>query len=187
MYLICVHHDLLFITGGVAQVGLNLTALSEFISHHKEKNHLYVLENMLREMLPPYAVSKCDLSMSLTDKGNVSLILEAVNPGDTQMCQGAILGITNAIKNGFVHDAPRNFEMAAFLNVDSWFRDQVIGLQDRITDTADDLSNQANVKLDGTLLTLDDKIQRLPSKGHTTRHFITTITSSMLLLFHALH
>lgn len=177
-------YNLLFITGGIAQVRFNHTALNEFISHHKEKNHLYVLENMLREMLPPFAENKCDLSASLTNKGNISLILEAVNPGDTQMCQGAILGIANYIKNGFIHDVPRKFEMAAFLSVDKWFRDQVIGFQDKIKDTAGDLGNQANVKLGDTLLTLDGKIQDLPSKGHTTSHCL--ITSNILLLFYVL-
>lgn len=172
------------ISGGIAQVSLNFQALNEFISHHEEKNHLYVLENMFREMLPPYAVSKCDLSTSLTDKGNISLILEAVNPGDHQLCQDAILSITNSIKNGFIHEMPRKFEMAALLGIDSWLRDQVVDLQDQILDTSGDLKNQFNAKLGETLLTVDDKIQQLPSRGHKSSP--PFITSSLLLLLRSM-
>lgn len=164
-----------FITGGIAQVSLNLQALNEFIAHHEEKNHLYVLENMFREMLPPYAARKCDLSASLTDTGNISLILEAVNPGDHQLCQDAILSITSSIKNGFIHDMPRKFEMAAFMSIDNWFRDQVVGVQDRILEASDDLRNQARIKLGDTLREADDKIQRLPNSAHKTLPTFTVL------------
>ena len=179
--------------GGVAQIRLDIAALSGFISDHEEKNHLYVLENMLREMLPTYAAHKCDVSVSLTNNGNISLILEAANPGDHQLCQDATSSVINSINSGSTRthpgsneiprnvDTPRKFEMAAFLSVDSWLRDQVVGVQDRIIETADDLRNQANVKLSDTLLTVDDKVQNLPSKGHAT-----SSTASILVLFHAL-
>lgn len=173
----------------MAQIRLDIAALSDFISNHEEKNHLFVLENMLREMLPPYAVQKCDVLVSLTNSGNISLILEAVNPGDNQLCQDATLSVTNSIESGITHpgsnemprnvDTPRKFEMAAFLSVDSWLRNQVVEVQDTILDSADDFRNEADVKLSDTLLTVDDEIQELPSKGS-----FCTVSNSIVL--HAL-
>lgn len=130
------------------------------MSDHKEKNHLYVLENMLREMLPPYAIKKCDLTGSLTNKGNVSLILEAVNPGDHQLCQDALLVITSTI-NSFHGQSRRdvgNFEMAPFLSLESWINDQVVGFQDQIVGAKDDFGNQAYDIFGDTIQDLDNSV-----------------------------
>lgn len=177
-------YDLIFKTGGFAQLGLYHKELNDYVSHNKEKNHLYVLENMLREMIPPYGVKKCDLSASITNHGNISLILEAVNPGDHQLCRDALQSITNSIKNGHRDNFPRKFEMAAFLSLDSWFRDQVVEVQNQIINAAGDLGNQANVKLREQLVDVDERIQRLPSRGEKARcvsTIIMTVTVSLLL------
>ena len=126
---------------------------------------------MFHSMLPTYAVDKCEVSASLTDHGNISLILEAVNPGDHQLCQDAVTSISTSINTDpLEHNTPRKFEMAAFINLDSWVRNTAIDVQDRIRSGANDLKNQANVKFGQTLQDLDKNIQRLPSKGQEKTH-----------------
>lgn len=172
---------LLFLIGATAQVDLTSKALRKFMSDHKEKNHLYVLENMLREMLPPYAITKCDLTGSLTDEGNVSLILEAVNPGDHQLCQDALQVITSTT-NSF-HDQSRrdvaNFELAPFLSLESWINDQVVGFQDQIVGARDDFGNQAYDIFGDTIQDLDNSI---PSKGmkKTMKSIYTFVIISLI-------
>ena len=163
--------------GATAEVDLTSKALRKFMSDHKEKNHLYVLENMLREMLPPYAVKKCDLTGSLTNKGNVSLILEAVNPGDHQLCQDALKVITNTI-NSFHGQSRRdvgNFELAPFLSFESWLNDQVVNFQDKILGVGDDLGNQAYDIFGDTIQNLDDSVSSRGMKITTYTFVIVSI------------
>ena len=144
---------------------------------------MYVLENMLREMLPSYAASKCDLSAFLTDRGNISLIVEAMNPGDHMVCQDATYSITNAIKKP---TASRNFEIAAFLSIDSWFRDQVIRVQDQVMSGADDLRNQVDMKVGDTLLTVDEEVDRRRNMGSTILPS-TRASTAIILCYLAKH
>ena len=152
------------IVGGIAHITLT-DGLSEYLNQHHEENHLYVLENMLRHMLPPYAARKCDLFTSLTDSGNISLIVEAINPGDRQECQDGLLTITNAIKHkkSHSHGPEREFKMAAFISAEAWFRNTLVSFQDRVTDIGADLRDQANAKIGETVQDVDNKIHALPS------------------------
>lgn len=169
-----------FPIGGIAQVALNNKALTEFISLHEDKNHLYVLENVFRDILPPYAVRKCDISGSMTDTGNVSLILEAVNPGDHQLCQDALRSMTNAInRNKSLYSLQPKFEIAAFINLESWFRNQVVDIQDQILSASDDLKNKAQVKLGETVQGIDNKVQALPSGGNKV---VVSVDAHILIL-----
>ena len=153
----------------MAQFSINLEQLTGFLIHQEEKNHLFIIDNLFRDMLPPYAVSKCELSASLTVNGNISLILEAVNPGDYQLCRDALQSITTRIKrSASLQNTPRKFEMAAFLNLESWLKNQAVDIQDTVFNAADDLQNQARVKFGETVLDVNDRIQNLPNSGAQT-------------------
>lgn len=166
---------------------MSIKSLAEFTSHHEDKNHLYVLENLLREMIPRYAFNKCDLSGSLTDTNNISLILEAVNPGDHQLCQDALLSIITTLKrNKTRRDLTPEFEMAAFISLESLVRDQVIGIQDEILKVSNDLQNEAEVKIGEELEDVDEEVDNL-SRGwkSATSVYVLILTSTISLLLHS--
>ena len=155
-----------YVAGGIAQISLKSNKLSNFVFKHEEQNHLFAVESLLRNMLPPYGMKKCKLFSSLTDSGNISLILEAVNPGDHQECKDAVLKVINNVnRNKTARDVNREFEMAAFLDLENWAEDTMMDIQDKLAETADDLKNQAAVKSAETLNEFDNKVDQLPSHG----------------------
>ena len=152
---------------------------------------MHAVEDLLRVMIPPQAENKCKLYSSLTDSGNISLILEALNPGDHQDCKDALLLITNTInRNKTVRNIHPKFEMAAFISLESWARNQLIDIQDQILNAAEDLKDQTNVKLADTVQDIDNKVQGLPvGRGWNldASALVYTYVSSSLSLILLLH
>ena len=52
----------------------------------KKTNHFYVVENYIRRLVPQTAVRKCFMSAVLTDKNQISVVLEAIRPKYTKQC-----------------------------------------------------------------------------------------------------
>ena len=79
------------------EVSPEATQLAELAKDWPEINHLYMIENFLRRLVPQEMASVCDLSLTLTDTGIIMLVLEAVNPQHSPTCQAAAMEVAERI------------------------------------------------------------------------------------------
>ncbi len=78
-------------------------AMATLISTWKDVNHMYIIENFLRKLLSPKASKKCELSATLTNAGNISVVLESLKPGDYSICRASAKQLAKEI-NGHYPD-----------------------------------------------------------------------------------
>lgn len=71
--------------------------LAELVKDWPEINHLYMIENFLRRLVPEQVTSLCDLSLTLTDTGDIMMVLEAVHDQQSGVCQAAAMEVTEKI------------------------------------------------------------------------------------------
>ena len=71
--------------------------LTELVKDWPEINHLYMIENFLRRLVPEEVSSLCDLSLTLTDTGAIMMVLEAVHEQQSGACQAAAMEVTEKI------------------------------------------------------------------------------------------
>ena len=76
-------------------------AVSALVSTWKDVNHMYIVENFLRKLLSDNASRKCELSATLTNAGNISVVLESIKAKDYTVCQASAKDLATAI-NGHV-------------------------------------------------------------------------------------
>lgn len=135
-------------------------------------------------MIPLNAKAKCVLSSSLTDGGNISLVLEALNPGDHQECKDALLAIIDSIdRNKSVRNSQPRFKMAAFIDLESWARNQLLDVQDQLLNAAEDAKDKANMKVVEKVQEVDRKIpvngiSTLPAQVYT---YVSLLSLNILL------
>lgn len=169
--------------GGTMEIALRSHLLSNFALIHGERNHLFEVVNLFHTLLPDYGKKKCQLSGTLTSSNNISLSLVAHNDGDHLICQDALLSIANT-KHFAKGKASRkagvgpSFEMAPFISLDSWMRDQVIGIQDKVLVASDDFKSQFDQKVGETLLEFDERVPPLSNRQTAT---LTTVTHYIIL------
>ena len=71
--------------------------LADLARSWPEINHLYMMENFLRRLIPRELESQCDLSLTLTDSGAIMLVLEAVESRHSASCQAAAMDVAELI------------------------------------------------------------------------------------------
>ena len=71
--------------------------LAELARDWPEINHLYMVENFLRRLVPTESQSHCELSLTLTNTGAVMMVLEAVDPRHSAVCQAAAMEVAEKI------------------------------------------------------------------------------------------
>ena len=148
------------------EVSLNAAALSDYLSKHNENNHLYVLENMFREMLQIYALKKCELSATLTNYGNISLVLEALNPGNHELCQNALVKMANSIENNKSFPMHPTFKVAAFF--EGYVRNKLLDVQYDLMAIPGEVKDMAHHKLGEEVYDFNQRIEDLPDTGYKT-------------------
>ena len=142
------------------EVTLDTRLVSDFVSQWEGKNHLYVLINMFRGMLPKYAGDKCDLSGSMTDGGNISLVLEAINAGDHALCESALMHLAKKINNNHSFPMRPTFKIAANI-IEIITREGLKTLQDKITKTPEKIKNVIGTKIGETLEETEDRLDEV--------------------------
>ena len=172
--------------GGTVEVALLSKPLSKFVFSHEERNHIFEVVNLFHNLLPQHGKEKCKLSGSLTNSGNVSLSLEALNAGDHMLCQNALHSITasfKAVKGKSLRKAvvEPGFEMAPFISLDSWLQGQVIGIQDQVLTASDDFRARVNNKVGETLLEIDEKLPPEQFNGQTLSIFHHCVVTVLVL------
>ena len=76
-------------------------AVAALVSTWKDVNHMYIVENFLRKLVSDDASRKCELSATLTNAGNISVVLESIKEPDHTVCQSSAKDLATAI-NGHV-------------------------------------------------------------------------------------
>lgn len=71
--------------------------LADLAQDWPEINHLYMVENFLRRLVPEDAKSYCELSLTLTDTGAIMMVLEAVKPQHSGVCRAASMAVVETI------------------------------------------------------------------------------------------
>lgn len=65
----------------------------------EQVNHLYIVENFLRRLLSEEAGRKCRLSTTLSNNGDISVVLAAVKSRDAGRCMAASKELMETINN----------------------------------------------------------------------------------------
>lgn len=73
--------------------------LAELAKDWPEINHLYMVENFLRRLVPKEMAAQCDLSLTLTNSGAIMLMLEAVQQKHSATCQAAAIDVAEKINS----------------------------------------------------------------------------------------
>ena len=71
--------------------------LADLAQDWPEINHLYMVENFLRRLVPEEAKAHCELSLTLTDTGAIMMVLEAVKPQHSGACRAASMAVVETI------------------------------------------------------------------------------------------
>lgn len=85
--------------GGAVIINPDVEGLAELARHWEKTNHLYIAENYLRKLVPVNAEKKCSLSVTLTNKGKIELVLAALNPKHANLCLAASKEIAEVVNN----------------------------------------------------------------------------------------
>ena len=86
---------LLIIIGAAVSIHPNAKGLADM----KESNHMYVVENFIRKLVPESASKNCHLTTTMTDKGDLSIVLEAVSGAHDTQCIAASKELVELINN----------------------------------------------------------------------------------------
>lgn len=139
--------------------------LAELAKDWPEINHLYMVENFLRRLVSPEAAAQCDVSLTLTDTGAISLVLEAVHQQHSAMCQAAAIDVVEKINRpgGGANSAVRPLARTARLlgalggNV---IEDSIKGQVDVITGDIEKMRSDTSNKMAGAF---NDNMKNLES------------------------
>lgn len=141
-------------------------ALTDLVKSWEEINHLYVVENFLRNLLSKEETSKCDVTATLTNSGNFSVVLSALSPTDHTTCFLAGKKLADSInsKSPRTQDAMLSpvAKTAALLNPfnpGASIKGFLHTTQNQMISKANDLRDQATGKANDALLEVDRKVQ----------------------------
>ena len=132
-----------------------------------------MVENFLRHLLSAEEASKCELTATLTNTGNFSVILSAASSTDHTICLDAGKNLVQAInmKSSTTQDAMlRPVAMTAALvnplNPKASIKGYLINTQNRMISKASDLRGQAAIKAKNALIEAD---RRVKEKQHSNK------------------
>lgn len=166
--------------GGAVQLAMNAEALSKFIAERGDNNHVYILENFFRNQLPDYAKRKCDLYGYLTTSGNLSLLLEALNPGDHLLCEKALLQVTTIDSHNDSKPGQRQLKTAALF--EGIIRNEIVNIQNRAIRISGNIRNDASNKFKGSIYDIDQRLDHVPQNGERTHMLVDLFPSLTAVL-----
>ena len=139
----------------------------------EEMNHLYMVENFLRKMLPEKAGEECALTVTLTNQGDVSVTLAAIKPESADSCLEASKELPGAVSKPEATDTkivqPRAPAMSLF-NPMSGVQDVVDSVNSKASNTA---VNSYNGALNGVSKSSDEHEEGVSSAA---LHCATLVT-----------
>ena len=162
--------------------------LAELARDWPEINHLYMMENFLRRLVPEEMVSECELSLTLTDSGAIMLVLEAVHPRHSGTCQAAAMEVAERINRPSDEDAAlrpvvRTARLLQGLG-GNMIQNSVQDQTDLITGDVNKMRSDTTNKMTGSYNKQMKSLEAFTSSGHAllaSALLITTISLVTLL------
>ena len=141
-------------------------ALAELVKSWEEINHLYVVENFLRHLLSKEEASKCELTATLTNSGNFSVVLLAVSATDHSTCLNAGKNLVQAInkktsttQDAMLHPVAMTAALMNPFNPEATIKGFLLKSQNRMMSKAYDLRDQAADRANDALIDADRRVK----------------------------
>ena len=141
-------------------------ALAELVQSWEEINHLYMVENFLRHLLSNEEAAKCELTATLTNSGNFSVVLSAATATDHTICLNAGKNLAQAInkKSSMTEDAMLGpvAKTAKFINPfnpEASIKGFILDSQNKMMSKASDLKDQAAGKANDALVDAEKHVK----------------------------
>ena len=145
-----------FTLGGAVLIKLNRTMLYEFLATNRGNNHLYVVENLLRDKLPKRVMNKCHLYGYMTSSGAVSMVLEALNAGDHNLCHSALLQLQTIVTKAA--GQPKFKTVYGMLEPRGWVRNKMLSFQHTVLEPPGYMEHERPGGIDKTFLNVEKYI-----------------------------
>lgn len=156
--------------------------LAELARDWPEINHLYMVENFLRRLVPQEMVAQCELSLTLTDTGAIMLVLEAVQQQHSGACQAAAMEVAERINtpsNDAVKPVVRTARLLGSLG-GNVVGNSVKGQMDIITGDIQKMKSDTTSKVTGTYNGNLKKVESYASSGRALLAPVSTVLATML-------
>ena len=152
--------------------------LAELARDWPEINHLYMVENFLRRLVPREMESRCDLSLTLTDTGAIMLVLEAVEERLSPTCQAAAMEVAENINSpsgdrGTVVVARKARLLSGMM--EGMMRDSVRDQADLITSDIDNMKSDTTYQMTNSYNDRMESIGNYASGGNSLLAPVITV------------
>lgn len=156
-------------------------SLAALASQWEDMNHLYVVENFLRRLLPEEVQARCSLSLALTDEGELSAAVAAIDSAESETCHRAassLAGIINSPNKAVIDSAlspvvskaevvvATEAKVGKFMgglnpinSAQNSLQDSVAGLNSKLSNTAAGAYNRGVEKMDQSADGLENKLR----------------------------
>ncbi len=163
--------------------------MSTLFTTWTDVNHMYVVENFLRQLVSAKASRQCELSATFTTTGNISIVLESIQGGDYTVCKNSARELAREINGHYpaVEDSMlRPIAKTAFLldainpvNIVNSFVEETT---DKITDTATNTVNDGLMEAENGAVELEREHNRYIDSGFVTRASVGLVSILALIL-----
>jgi hypothetical protein len=142
------------------------SALAELMQSWEEVNHLYMVENFLRHLLSKEEASKCELTATLTNLGNFSVVLSAASATDHTICLNAGKNLVQAIndkssttQDAMLHPVAKTAALINPFNPEATIKGFLLDSQNKMMTKASGLRDQAANKANDALVEVDKEVK----------------------------
>ena len=171
----------------------NAKGLASLVGQWEDMNHLYVVENFLRRLLPEEAHGQCSLSLTLTDEGELSAAVAAMDSGDSGICHRAASSLVNVINKptqamldsvlGPVVSKAEVVNTPAEVGKSIGSLNPLNGLQNSLQSSVNDLNNKmTNTAADAYNTAVDNMDQGADNLENNLRSAGFALSSSLAML-----
>ena len=179
-------------------------SLAALVSQWEDMNHLYVVENFLRRLLPEEAQVWCSLSLTLTDEGELSAAVAAIDSAESEICHKAASSLVSIVNNpnrAMIDSAlspvvskaevvATEAKVGKFMgglnpisSAQNSLQDSVSGLNTKLSNTAASAYNRGVEKMDQSADSLENRLSSAGFEASPTPLCIAMLVLTAGLLF----
>lgn len=184
--LLCVGTSTHSPAGGGVEIRPDAARLADLAQDWPEINHLYMVENFLRRLVPEEAKSHCELSLTLTDTGAIMMVLEAVKPQHSGACRAASMAVVETINQPSDDSSSDKVvkPLAKTGKLLGTIGNKMMGnvIEDQASSVTGDLNKMKNEGMANSVDKYNDGMKSLDewSKGQSSSHGLLATLSTVL-------
>lgn len=170
--------------GGGVEVKPDAVQLAELAKDWPEINHLYMVENFLRRLIPQEMAARCELSLTLTDSGAIMLMLEAVQQNHSATCQAAAIDVAEKINSpsASANNAIKPLARTARLLGGNVIENSIKSQTDLITKDVNKMKSDATGNVAGVYNDNMKKVESYSSESSSSALLVSTTTVLIVTL-----